>query len=133
MPFGFADRMFNKTRIGMRVIISPNDAEPIEFSHPLLLKPNADAVAAAPARVATLAREAADATKAADEAKKVAAKAARETASLAAPPLRKLISLKKSADAELESAEKAITTAKTNQAKARAEDRRQRPPPRLRT
>jgi hypothetical protein len=126
MPFGFADRMFNKTRIGMRVIISPNDAEPIEFSHPLLLKPNADAVAAAPARVATLAREAADATKAADEAKKVAAKAARETASLAAPPLRKLISLKKSADAELESAEKAITTAKTNQAKARAEDRRQK-------
>jgi len=126
MPFGFADRMFNKTRIGMRVIISPNDAEPIEFSHPLLLKPNAEAVAAAPARVATLAREAADAAKAADEAKKAAAKAARETASLTAPPLRKLILLKKSADAELASAEKAITIAKTDQAKARAEDRRQR-------
>src|SRR5262249_16952837 len=26
MPFGFAEKLFNKTRIGMRVIISPNDA-----------------------------------------------------------------------------------------------------------
>src|SRR5215472_10383250 len=28
MPFGFAEKLFNKTRIGMRVIISPNDAAP---------------------------------------------------------------------------------------------------------
>src|SRR6185312_5558520 len=33
MPFGFAEKLFNKTRIGMRVIISPNDAAPVEFSH----------------------------------------------------------------------------------------------------
>ena len=37
MPFGFAEKLFNKTRIGMRVIISPNDAAPVEFSHPALL------------------------------------------------------------------------------------------------
>ena len=36
MPFGFAEKLFNKTRIGMRVIISPNDAAPVEFSHPAL-------------------------------------------------------------------------------------------------
>src|ERR1700681_3001039 len=59
MPFGFAEKLFGKTRIGMRVIISPNDAEPVEFSHPALFMPKADAVAAAPARAETLAREAA--------------------------------------------------------------------------
>ena len=125
MPYGFAEKLFNKTRIGMRVIISPNDAAPVEFSHAALLMPNAAAVAAAPARAETLARGAAEAAKAADEAKKAAAKAARETASLTAP-LRKLISLKKSADAELESAEKALAAAKTDQAKARAEERKQK-------
>src|SRR6202790_129641 len=48
MPFGFAEKLFEKTWIGMRVIISPNDAEPVEFSHPALFVPNAEAVAAAP-------------------------------------------------------------------------------------
>src|SRR5205809_626686 len=50
MPFGFAEKLFDRTRIGMRVIIAPNDAEPVEFSHPALLMPNAEAIAAAPAR-----------------------------------------------------------------------------------
>ena len=39
MPFGFAEKLFDKTWIGMRVIISPNDAEPVEFSHPALFVP----------------------------------------------------------------------------------------------
>src|SRR5262252_3482167 len=75
MPFGFAERLFGKTRIGMRVIISPNDAEPLEFSHPSLFTPKADAIAAAPDRAAALAREAAEAAKAVDAAKKAAATA----------------------------------------------------------
>jgi hypothetical protein len=25
LPFGFAERLFDKTRIGMRVIVAPND------------------------------------------------------------------------------------------------------------
>ena len=33
MPFGFAEMLFDKTRTGMRVIISPDDAAPAEFSH----------------------------------------------------------------------------------------------------
>ena len=70
MPYGFAEKLFDKTRIGMRVIISPNDAAPVDFSHPALLMPNAEAIAAAPASAETLAREAAEAAKAADEAKK---------------------------------------------------------------
>ena len=125
MPYGFAEKLFDKTRIGMRVIISPNDAAPVEFSHPALFVPNAEAVAAAPARAETLAREAAEAAKTADEAKKAAATAARETASLTAS-LRKLELLKTRADAELASADKALAAAKTDQAKARAEDAKQK-------
>src|SRR5262245_39004909 len=125
MPFGFAEKLFDKTRIGMRVIISPNDAAPVEFSHPALFVPNAEAIAAASPRAEPIAREAAEATKAADEAKKAAARAARETASLTAS-LRKLKLLKTRADAELASADRALVAAKTDQAKARAEERRQK-------
>ena len=128
MPFGFAEKLFEKTRIGMRVIISPIDAAPVEISHPALLMPKAEAVAAAPSRAETLAREAAEAVKTADEAKKAATTAARETTSLAAS-LRRLEGLKKSADAELASAEKALATAKTDQARAEAEDRKQKAAP----
>ena len=99
MPYDFAEKLFDKTRIGMRVIISPDDAAAVEFSHPALLVPNAQAVAAAPTRAKTLAREAAEAAKTADEAKKAAATAAREAASLTAS-LRKLEWLKPRADAE---------------------------------
>jgi lipoprotein-anchoring transpeptidase ErfK/SrfK len=125
MPYGLAEKLFDKTRIGMRVIISPNDAAPVEFSHPELFVPNAKAVAAAPARAETLAREAAEAAKTVDEAKKAAATAAREAASLTAS-LRKLEWLKPRADAELAFADKALAAAKTDQAKARAEELKQK-------
>jgi len=120
MPYGFAEKLFDKTRIGMRVIISPNDAAPVDFSHPALFQPKADALAAAPARAEPLAREAEEAAKAADEAKKAVVTAARETTSLNTS-LRKLERLKKSADAELAYADKLLAGAKTEQATARAE------------
>ncbi|MGA8592841.1 MAG: L,D-transpeptidase, partial [Pseudolabrys sp.] len=125
MPFGFAEKLFDKTRIGMRVIISPNDAAPVEFSHPALFVPKAEAIAAASARAEPLAREAAEAARAAEEAKRTAATTARETASLTSS-LRKLELLKRSADAEFASADKALAAAKTDQAKAQAEDRKQK-------
>jgi hypothetical protein len=125
MPFGFAEKLFDKTRIGMRVIISPDNAEPVEFSHPALLVPKAEAIAAAPARAEALAREAAEAARTADEAKKAAAKAPRETASLTAA-LRKLEGLKTRADAELTFADKALAAAKTDEARLRAEDLKQK-------
>jgi hypothetical protein len=125
LPLGFAEKLFDKTKNGMRVIISPNDAAPVEFSHAALFMPNAEAIAAAPARAASLVRDAADAARAADEAKKAAAATARETASLTAS-LRNLKSLKTRADAELASADRALATAKTDQAQARAEERRQK-------
>src|SRR5262249_6413262 len=125
MPYGFAEKLFDKTRIGMRVIISPNDAAPVEFSHPALFVPNAEAIAAAPARAETLARAAAEAARTADEAKKAAAAAAREAALLTAS-LRKLEWLKSRADAKVAFADKALAAAKTDQAKARAEDLKQK-------
>jgi len=125
MPYDFAEKLFDKTWIGMRVIISPNDAAPVEFSHPALFVPNPEAIAAAPAKAEALSREAEDAAKAADEAKKAAATTKRETASLTAT-LRKLEALKTRADAELAFADKALAAAKTDEAKARAGDLRQK-------
>jgi len=125
MPYDFAEKLFNKTWIGMRVIISPNDAAPVEFSHPALFVPSAEAIADAPARAETLVRKAEETARTADEMKKAAATAARETASLTAS-LRKLEWLKTRADAELAFADKTLAAAKTDQAKARAEDLKQK-------
>jgi L,D-transpeptidase catalytic domain len=125
MPFGFAEKLFDKTQIGMRVIISPVDAEPVEFSHPALFVPNKEAIAAAPAKAEALAREAVEAARTADEAKKAAAAATREAASLPAS-LRKLQGLKTRADAELGYADKVLAAARTDEAKARAEDLKQK-------
>jgi len=125
MPYGFAEDLFDKTWIGMRVIISPNDTAPVEFSHPALFVPKAEAVAAAPARAEALAREAEEAARMADESKKAAAIAARETASLAGS-LRKLEWLKARADAELAFADKTLAASRTDQARARAEEQKQK-------
>src|ERR1700722_7187339 len=43
MPYDFAEKLFDKTRIGMRVIVSPNDAAPVEFSDTKLFAPKAEA------------------------------------------------------------------------------------------
>lgn len=127
MPYGFAEKLFDKTRIGMRVIISPDDAAPVDFSHPALslFVPNTEVIATAPAKAEMLSREAADAATTAAEAKKTAVTAARESAPLAAS-LRKLERLKARADAELVSADKAVAAARTDQARTKAEDRRQK-------
>jgi hypothetical protein len=128
MPYGFAEKLFDRTRIGMRVIISPVDAEPVEFSHPALFEPKPEAIAAAPAKAEPLASAAAEAARTADEAKKAAAMATRETASLTAS-LRKLEKLKSRADAELAFADKKVAAAQTDQAKAQAEGLQQKAAP----
>src|SRR2546425_3373659 len=125
MPYGFAEKLFDKVRIGMRVIIAPNDAEPVEFSHPALFVPKSEAIAAVSARVETLARAADEAARTASAAKSAAAAAAREAAPLTAS-LRKLKGLKTSADDALARAEKALAAAKTDEAKARAEELKQK-------
>ncbi len=125
MPYDFAERLFDRTWIGMRVIISPIDAAPVEFTHPALFVPKAQAVAAAPARADTAAREAEDAAQAADEAKRVASTAAHEATSLNGS-LRKLEQLKARTAAELAYADRALAAARTDQAKTKAEELKQK-------
>jgi lipoprotein-anchoring transpeptidase ErfK/SrfK len=125
MPYGFAGKLFDKVRMGMRVIVTPNDAEPVEVSHPALFAPQPEAIAAVPARAETLARAADEAARAASEAKNAAAAAAREAAPLTAS-LRKLKGVKTSADEALARAENALTAAKTDEAKTRAEELKQK-------
>ncbi|MGB6535709.1 MAG: L,D-transpeptidase [Xanthobacteraceae bacterium] len=125
MPYGFAEKLFGKVSLGMRVIISPTDVEPVAVTDPALFEPTAAALAAAPARATTLAGAAADAAKTAGEADKAAALAAHEAAPLTVS-LRKLEKLKARADAELAYAERLLAAAKTDKAKARAEDLKQK-------
>ncbi|PIT06406.1 hypothetical protein TSA1_30120 [Bradyrhizobium nitroreducens] len=125
MPFGFAENLFDKTYIGMRVIISPHDSVPTEISHPSLFVPKPEAIAAAPSRADKLSAEAEEATRAADEAKKAASVAAKEASSLPAL-LRKLEQQKARADAELAFADKTLANAKTDQARAKAEELKQK-------
>ena len=62
MPYGFAEKLFDKVRHRHARDHCAEDAEPVEFSHPALFVPNPEALAAAPARAETLAREADEAT-----------------------------------------------------------------------
>ncbi|MGJ4929407.1 L,D-transpeptidase [Bradyrhizobium sp. HKCCYLS2038] len=125
MPYGFAEKLFDRTWIGMRVIIAPEDVAPVDFSHPALFVPNAQAVATVPARATSLGREAEDAAQAAAQTKTAAAAAEREAKSLKAT-LRKLEQAKARADAELKQAERKLAAAKTDQAKTQLEDLRQK-------
>jgi hypothetical protein len=109
----------------MRVIIAPDDVAPVPFSHPALLVPSAEALAAARARAEPLVLQAAEAARAEDQAKRAAAVAAREAATFTAS-LRKLELSKRRADAELASADKALTAARTDQAKMQVEGLRRR-------
>jgi L,D-transpeptidase catalytic domain len=52
MPYEFAERLFDMTKIGMRVIVARNDVRPEEIAHPALFKPKpvrADFAPSAPA------------------------------------------------------------------------------------
>jgi hypothetical protein len=123
MPYAFAQTVFDKTWIGMRVIISPNDVTPIESHHPKLFMPDINAIAAVLARAKTLAGEAATSAERAGMAGKSATAAAREVA-LLAPSLRNLERIKARSDAELAAAERELASARTDQVKARAEERK---------
>jgi hypothetical protein len=107
MPFDFAEKVFDKAPMGMRVIISPTDAEPVAFSDPALFVPKQDAIDALPARAAALSHDADEATKAAAAAK-AAVMPAKRAAATAPLAVRRLSDLKRRADAELTVTEKKL-------------------------
>jgi hypothetical protein len=121
MPYGFAENLFGRTKLGMRVIIAPHDVQPVDISHPALLQPKPDVGA----RAAALATEAADAAKQADAARLAAVTAQREAAAATAQ-IRKLNILKARADAQLAAADRAVDSATSDDAKAKAEDAKQK-------
>jgi L,D-transpeptidase catalytic domain len=116
MPFDFAERLFDATRLGMRVIVAPSDVAPLEITHPILFQPKPGAGALAAARTA----EADEAARKADRAKLAAGTAYREAAQ-AMVPVRSAENLKLRAEAQLVSAETALGSAVSAEAKERAE------------
>ena len=77
MPYDFAERLFDATSIGMRVVVAPSEVAPVAIDHPALFQPKTgpDAVAASAA-----AAEANDAASKADRARLAAVIASREAA-----------------------------------------------------
>jgi hypothetical protein len=119
MPYEVAERLFDKTRIGMRVIISPEDVAPIAFFHRTLPVPQADAVAAARRHIEALTRVADEAEVRLDEAKEAAATASRDAGSLI-QSLHELESVKTRADVKLALSENTLVLARTDEAKTHA-------------
>ena len=119
MPFDFAARLFEATRMGLRVIVAPGDVEPVAIGHPALFVPKPGAGAVAAARAA----EADEATRKADQARLAAGKAFRETAQ-AMVPMRAAENLKLRAEAQLAAAETALGSAGSAEARQQAEDAR---------
>ena len=118
MPFDFAARLFDATRLGLRVIVAPTDVAPIEIAHPVLLflsKPGAGALAAARTTA-----EADEAARKADQARLAAVTAFREAAR-AMVPVRVAENLKLRAEAQLAAAETALGSAISAEAKEQAD------------
>jgi hypothetical protein len=119
LPYDFAARLFNLTRVGMRVIVAPADATPTEIAHPSLFMPKPRAEALAAARAA----EAQDAARKAEQARHAAAMASREAAQ-ATVAVRVAENLKRRAEVQLAAAESALDAAKSPAQQERATEAR---------
>jgi hypothetical protein len=116
MPFDFAARLFDATRLGLRVIVAPSDVAPVEIAHPVLFQPKPGAAALAAARRA----EAEEAARKAAQARLAAGTAYRE-ATRAMTPVRVAENLKLRAEAQLAAAETTLGSAISAEAKEQAE------------
>jgi hypothetical protein len=116
LPFDFAERLFDATAMGMRVIVAPTDVAPVALAHPLLFQPKPGADAMAAARTA----EAQEAARKATEARLAAETAFRE-ASRARVPVRAAENLQRRAEAQLTAAETRLGALISAEAKAQAE------------
>ncbi len=119
LPFEFAARLFDLTQLGLRVIVAPTDAAPMEIAHPVLLRPKPGLDALAASRKA----EADEAIRKSDQARLAAGTAFRE-AMQAMVPARTAENLKLRAEAQLASAEAAVESASSAEARQEAEGAR---------
>jgi L,D-transpeptidase catalytic domain len=116
-PFASAARLFDATRLGMRVIVAPRDVAPIEIAHPTLLPSKSEASALAAARAA----DAVETANKAYQARLAAVTATREAARLMMP-VRMAEHLRLRAERQLVAAEATLAFAISAEAKAQAED-----------
>jgi hypothetical protein len=116
MAADFAARLFDATRLGLRVIVAPTDVAPIEIAHSVLFQSKPGAGALAADRVA----EADEAARKADQARLAAGTAYRE-ATRAMTPVREAENLKLRAEAQLAAAETTLGSAVSAEAKQQAE------------
>jgi hypothetical protein len=119
LPYGFAERLFGATKVGMRVIVAPADVAPVEIAHPVLFTPKPGAGAVAAARAA----ESEEAARQAQQAKQAATAASRDAAQ-AATPVRDAEKLKRKADAQLAVAEHRLASIRSDEARQQAEEAR---------
>ena len=116
LPFDFAARLFDVTRLGLRVIVAPTDVAPVEIVHPTLLLSKPGNAALAAARAA----EADEATRKSDQAKRAAGTAFRESVQAMAP-VRVAENQLRRAEAQLAAAATASGSAAPGEAKEAAE------------
>jgi len=116
LPYDFAAHLFDLTKLGMRVIVAPNDVAPVSITHPVLFQPKSDARDVAAARLS----EAEEATKKAEQARLTAITASREVAQ-AAMPLRRMRNLKLREEERLADVEHSVASADSIEAKEAAE------------
>ena len=116
MPFDFAERLFDLTQMGLRVIVAPTDVAPVEITHPVLFQPKPGAGALAAARMA----EADEAAKKAEQARRAVGATVRESTQLMVP-VRIAENQKRRAEVLLAIAETALGATIPDDARERAE------------
>ena len=114
LPYRFAERLFDLTSVGTRVVIAPNKADAMRVSHPLLASLQRDGAMATSASGVEQAREAA--TEAREAAEAAAARAEKVAAAARRAEAARARALKK-----LSAAEARVAAQKSGQAKVRAE------------
>jgi lipoprotein-anchoring transpeptidase ErfK/SrfK len=114
LPYRFAERLFDLTSVGTRVVIAPSKVDAMRVSHPLLDRLQRDGATATSASGVEQAREAA--TKAREEAEKAAARAEK-----VATAARRAEAVRARAVKRLSAAIERVASQKSGPAKVRAE------------
>jgi L,D-transpeptidase catalytic domain len=115
MPYEFAKRLFELTKIGMRVVVARHEVGPMEIGYPVPLKPKSGRLEALKSLVVAKSAEAEAAAKKADQARLIAVKRASE-ASRSVMALRVADGAKYRAEAHLSNVENALETAHSPEA-----------------
>jgi L,D-transpeptidase catalytic domain len=119
LPYEFAERLFDVTKVGMRVIIAPGDAAPVTIAQPVLFQPTTSANAEAAAKDAAAAAD--EAASKVDQARLAAATATREAAR-SSVTMRVQDNQKRKAEAKVAAAERAVASASSDEDREAAKD-----------